>query len=338
MRVMWSLAVLVSLAFAVMASPAIAQPPEAVLPPPIQVPEVAPSPGGVDGNLPPGLTILAEFLYLHPNRDGLGLAVVNFTRDGSTYSTLQSLSWDGTPGFRVGARYRFADPDVEFAATFTYFHAQTQLGVEAPDGGSLLGALAIARQARNATAADGDARLSYAILDLDVGRSFCAGDSLLLRAFGGVRLASIDQSLKSIYTGGALGSGFDYVTSPVRFQGAGLTAGAEATWNLWRGFGLYGRGRLGLVSGSFSSQRTETLGATLISDESERYFTVVPFGELGAGLSYQGECFFFSLGYEVTDWVNMVSGIGGPGSGRLGNRRRSDLTLEALTLRAGFSF
>jgi hypothetical protein len=284
------------------------------------------------------LTILGDFLLLRPNREGLGLAVVNSTQGGSTYSTLQSLSWDGTPGFRVGARYRFADPNVEFGATFTYFHATTQLSVNAPDGGSLVGVMALARQARDAMAADGNTGLSYAVLDLDAGRSAWLGDSLLLRAYGGVRLASIDQSLKGLYSGGALGANLDYVTSPIRFQGVGLTAGAEATWNLWRGFGLYGRGRIGLVSGSFDSRRTETLGATLVSDESERYFTVVPFGELGAGLSYQGERFFFSIGYELTDWGNMVSGIGGPGSGTLGNRKRGDLTLEALTLRAGFSF
>src|SRR5204862_479825 len=81
--------------------------------------------------------------------------------------------------------------------------------------------------AQDARAADADAGLTYRVLDLDLGKSVCLGDSVGVRLFGGARFASIDESLKCVYSGGALGTGFDSVSSPVDFRGAGLTAGAE---------------------------------------------------------------------------------------------------------------
>src|SRR5262249_33947032 len=151
----------------------------------------------------------------------------------------------------------------------------------------------------DANAADGDAGLSYAVLDLDVGKTVCCGDTLDVRAIAGVRLASISQTLKSIYSGGALGDDSDFVNSPIRFYGAGLTCGGEANWKFFRGWGLYGRGRVGLLSGLFDNKRSETVGATLVDDESEKYHTLIPVAELGAGLSYQGEHLYFSFGYEM---------------------------------------
>jgi hypothetical protein len=308
--------------------------------PPLAVPGAPPLQGDVDGSVRlPGFCLTAEFLFLQPNREGLGLAVVSTHSNGETFRSLESLSWDGTPGLRVGGRYRFAESNIDIGATFTWFDAQTHSTVSAPDGGSLLGALATDRQARAATDATGDAGLNYAVLDLDAGWSTRLGDSLGARVFGGVRLASIDQTLSANYTGGKLGDAADFVSSPVRFWGAGLTAGAEATWNIYHGWGLYGRGRFGLISGMFISKRTEIAGGSLLDDERESFYTVVPVGELGAGIAYQSEHFFFSAGYEVTDWMDMVSGIGGPGSrGMLAPHRTGDITLEALSVRMGFTF
>lgn len=306
--------------------------PSALLGPPAQ--------GDSDGRGPlAGLNLTGEFLYLWPNRDGLGMAVVSNNSNGLTYSSLESLSWDGTPAFRIGGRYCLPQSQLELGAVFTYLHAKSQRTVSAPEGGSLQGIFAADRRAQDATDADGDAGLSYALLDLDVGKSVCVSEWLQLRTFGGVRLASINQTLKSIYSGGALGENADYVNSPIRIYGAGLTAGGEATLEVYRGWGLYGRGRLGLLSSSFNSRRTETIGSSLVIDETDRYFTVIPVAELGAGLSYRSDRVSFGVGFEMTDWLNMVSGIGDATSnGALTVRKRSDLTLEGLSVRLGFSF
>jgi hypothetical protein len=307
--------------------------PYGAVPPPPPATDLFPAVQPVESagqSLLPHLSFTAELLVLHPNRDGLANAVVS---NGSGFRSVEFLDWDTVPGFRIGGFYRFQNTDLEFGTTFTYFHTTTHNLVSAPAGGSLRGVLAEDGNADRAMSADGAAALTYWLLDFDVSRTTAINDCLWFRAFGGIRVANIDQSLKSIYTGGSLGTNADYVSAPIRFGGAGLTAGAEANWNLFHGWGLYGRGRLGLISGEFRSTKTEIAGNTLVGDETDRFFTVIPMAELGAGISYQCQNVFFSVGYEVTDWFNMVSGIG-----NLTTHKRSDLTLDALTIKLGFSF
>jgi hypothetical protein len=331
----WRTALAASLALCSLARPAISQESVSLATTPDSAPSIAPL--SEIGACPPVAKYYfsGEFLYFWPNREGLGTAVVNSSQDGMTFSTLESLNWDdGTPGFRIGARY--CPSEIDFGATFTYFHAKTQQTETAPDGGSLTGTLATDRRARNAMDADSDAGLSYAVLDLDVGKEFWCSEAFGIRGFGGIRLASINQTLKSIYTGGALGAAADYVNSPVRFYGAGITAGLETTWKLYRGWGLYGRGRFGLISSYFDSEETETVGAALIHNDRETYYTIIPVAEMGAGLCYQGEQWSIRAGYEMTDWINMVYRVGGTSA--QSPHRRGDLTIQALTLRLGYAF
>ena len=67
-------------------------------------------------------------------------------------------------------------------------------------------------------------------------------------------------------------------------------------------------------------------------EDRDTFRTLVPLVELGAGLGYQGEHLMFRAGYEVTDWMNMVSGVNGAA------RERGDITLESLVLKLGFGF
>src|SRR5262249_12812078 len=146
-----------------------------------------------------------EFLYLWPNRDGLGNAVVITTQNGMSFSSLESLSWDGTAAFRLAARYSPCGSDVDFGASFMYFHPKAQRTVDASDGGLLVGTLAPDPRAHDAAESDGDAGVGYAVLDLDAGKVLCCSETFNLRCFAGIRLASINQTLKSIYSEGALG-------------------------------------------------------------------------------------------------------------------------------------
>jgi Legionella pneumophila major outer membrane protein precursor len=114
-----------------------------------------------------------------------------------------------------------------------------------------------------------------------------------------------------------------------------VTAGAESNWDVYRGWGFYGRARLCLLAGRFTSVRTETLGSLTISDTSDNLDAIVPVAEFGLGLRYQGERFFFSAGYEFANWFNMVDGLTGAGSA---TRRQGSLTLEAVSLKMGFVF
>jgi hypothetical protein len=119
-----------------------------------------------------------------------------------------------------------------------------------------------------------------------------------------------------------------------------LTTGAEATWRIWNGLGLYGKARFSLLSGQADTRLAETVGGTGFVDLRDSAIVVIPVGELGAGVSYQGQHVFMSAGYDLADWMNMVNGITQPHLSRPGQmtRVRGDLTFEGLSLRLGFVY
>ena len=61
---------------------------------------------------------------------------------------------------------------------------------------------------------------------------------------------------------------------------------------------------------------------------------------MGVGLAYQGEHWRLAVGYELTDWINMINSPDFTDGSSLGhiNRRRSDLTLEGLSASLGVVF
>jgi Legionella pneumophila major outer membrane protein precursor len=142
-----------------------------------------------------GVYVFGEGLYVWPHRDNLQIASL-------TSGSSESLSWSGALAFQVGAGYRLPDTSWDAAISFAYFHAKSQRTVTAPDGSTLLPVLATSPAAHTATDADGDSGLTYSVLDLDVGNSLRINDSFALRLFGGVLVASINQSFKCIYGGG----------------------------------------------------------------------------------------------------------------------------------------
>ncbi len=287
----------------------------------------------------PGFFLSGEMLFLIPNRQGLDFAVTNQKINGYDHRTLNSLSWGWNPGFRVGGYYRFAESGVDLGASFTFLRAVDNQAFSASQGGYLSGVTPVHPDASRVTSAMAEATLNYSVVDMDLGKTFALGESVVIRPLGGVRIASINQTFDSSFSGGDLGSWPVSVNNPVRFTGAGLTGGAEATWLIQGGLGVYGKGRGGLVSGLFDNKRTEYVGSMMVSSASDSIYSIVPFLELGAGVSYTGERWFVSVGYEVINWINMASGVENPWA-PIGYKRerKSDLSLEGISLKLGFFF
>ena len=62
--------------------------------------------------------------------------------------------------------------------------------------------------------------------------------------------------------------------------------------------------------------------------------------EIDHGVSWQNEHWRLAVGYEVANWFNMVNSLDFPDGSSVGHigRRTSDLSLEALSVQAGFVF
>jgi len=160
--------------------------------------------------------------------------------------------------------------------------------------------------------------------------------------FGGGRFAWIDQKLTAVYNGGSANAVNTRVDSPVYFRGAGLTVGGEGFWKLFQKFGLYARAQGSLLSGQFRNFLTEgdQNGTVSVVNIQEKYYQIVPVAEIGMGMGYQSEHLSLKIGYELTNWFNMVNSPTFPSSTSIGQlgRRTSDLSLEALSIQLGFLF
>ena len=123
-----------------------------------------------------------------------------------------------------------------------------------------------------------------------------------------------------------------------RFTGGGLTvAGGEATWKVWQGLVAFAAEAAFRCSRVEADTRlAETVGGTSYVDFRDSTVVVIPVGELGAGVSFQGQHVFMSAGYDLADWFNMVNGVTQPHFNRPGRdhpRSRGDLTFEGLSVK-----
>jgi hypothetical protein len=290
-----------------------------------------------------GFIVTGDYLLIHPRRQALDFAVLGFDRTALPGGRVESVDWDTQSGFRVGAAYRLPHDNITIGAEYTYLHTHGTRVLGLPDGGQLFATVARAGGVDDVTSAAATTNLDYNVLDVDVAKKICCGESLELRVFGGGRFAWIDQKFDVLYNGGSVGAVNYRVIDPVFFHGAGLTAGAEGTWRIYRGLGLYAKARGSLVSGEFRTEHIETNNnnAMVIVNLREKYYNVVPVMELGLGVSveYNEHC-FLKVGYELVNWFNMVHSIDlpdGTGIGRV-SHRDSDLSLEGLRVQLGITF
>jgi hypothetical protein len=295
-----------------------------------------------EGSFAKGLFFIGDYLLLKPRRDALDFAVLSSDTSAAPSGTVQSLDWQTRSGFRFGTGYQLPNEPWRISVDYTYLHSSDGRTVTSPPGGQLFATLTRGGGVDDVQSASATANIDYNVIDLDVTRLLAVSPSLDVQLFGGGRFAWIDQKFSAIYNGGTLGAINDFVSSPVYFHGAGLSAGAQATWKIWHGFGLYGRFRSSLLSGHFRNFLTETNdnGAVTIVNVNETFRQMVPVLELGMGVAWQSDHVRVSAGYEMINWFNMVDSLDFPGSTNIGKvgRRTSDLSLEGLALRVAFLF
>jgi hypothetical protein len=299
-------------------TPASADPP-ALAPPAWPPPLPPPSDVHTDGTLTEGLAdhtagevtflVHAEYLYLQPRRRSADFAILDpVSNDGRPQGSVESLDLGSDSAFRVGGGFRLAD-GWEIIALYTYFHSSEHRDLAAPTNGALYPTLTDPGDGNVLTpisTASGDSNLNYNVVDVEIANTFSSSHGLTYRLAAGGRYARIAQNLQATYNGGGLTN--DFVSSPIRFDGLGIRAAAEARWAVWRGLGLYASAAGSLLAGDFRTAYFEgdNSGGTVIANVTERFRKIVPVAELGLGIGWQGETFRARLGYEITDWVGLI--------------------------------
>lgn len=286
-----------------------------------------------------GLFMTGEYLLVKPRRDAFDFAITSSDRLGVINGNLNSLDWDTRSAFRVGIGYQFAD-GWDASVNYFYLHSSASSSLSAPNGGALYATLTN-NTFDDVSTASAMGNLDMNVIDIDVGRTYRAADNLNFRFTGGGRVTWIEQQFSAIYNGGTLGAVNDFVSSPVNFTGAGLTAGGEGTYALNKHFGLYARGKVALLSGTFNNNLTETNGngATTFYNISNKYHEIVPVLETGVGAVLTKDHMHFKVGYELYNYFNMVDSLDFQSlSFGKASKRLSDLSLEALSIQFGLTF
>lgn len=289
-----------------------------------------------------GISFSGDYLLLRPRRNADDFAIVSPNITQTPGGTVESVNWNTDSGFRLGAAYALPGQDWSIGVTYTYDHSHADTSAAAPDGGTLYATLTRGGSYDQVSTAVASSSFNYNVIDLDLSHKIKISPTFDLTIFGGGRFAWINQELAATYNGGPDKAVNDTVTSPVFFNGAGLTVGCEGQWNCWRGLGIYARVRGALLSGQFRDFLTETTdnNNVAIVNINEKYEQIVPVVEMGMGINYTGDHWCLGLGYELSNWFNMVNSVYFPDSSNIGQvgRRTSDLSLEGLAVRLSFVF
>jgi hypothetical protein len=302
---------------------------------PTVLPDYCPPPA-----CPAQLAIIGEYRLLTPGRRETAYALSDPNTNAVPEGNLVSLDPARRSGFRVGAAYHPGGSPWEFAIFYTFFQTTDTQSVMAAPGGLLFPTQTRPGTVDTALTAAATYRLNYDLYDLEVGRNFAMDGSLGLRVVGGVRFASITQDFSAQYDG--LSAAQAVATSHANFKGVGLIVGGEAHWTLGWGLSLFARTRAGIVVGDGTSRLTESnnAGASLLADVTDSFRQTVPVVEMGLGVAWSFRRFWVRLGYDATNWFQLVDSPAFVDSLSPGKivRRESNLSLEGFFVQVGAAF
>ena len=194
-------------------------------------------------------------------------------------------------------------------------------------------------------------KLNYDTFDFELGRAFVLSKRVIMRPYVGARAVWIYRSIESHFfdlfpyenpfMGGS--SLIDPIDLKFRneFWGLGPRLGINSRWLLGNsGFGLMAN-----LAGSFDAGPFKSITNTTIKSSPakkgeiliKRLFTTRSNVDVAVGLDY-GKCFdwlymYFSLGYDVSYWWNMLSTVSYGN-----NAKKTDLSLRGLDFRARLDF
>lgn len=279
-----------------------------------------------------GLFATAEYLLLRPRRAVFDYALLDANRDLIPIGSLQTLNYELRSGVRVGLGYQFKGSHWSAGFEYTYLGSGADGNIAAPPGGTLYATLTRPGLNDEAATAIANAGLQYNLYDALVGRHFEIDEHTRLRIYGGFRFATIRQQFNATYDGADANLGF--VSTRSDFDGFGPLIGGDAAWSLYHGFHLYAKGHAALMTGTLSNPYSETNNAGLTTYANINYATrrVLPVLGVGIGGGWQHDHVSIRVGYEITNWFNLIDSprlVGELAEGKI-LTRSGDLSLEGL--------
>lgn len=287
---------------------------------------------GHDAHTEPGFYGYAEYLLLRPRRGAFDYAIVDPSKNLAPNGSLESLNYELRSGVRGGIGYRFKDSAWSAGFSYTYLRSGSDETLTADPNGLLYATLSRPGLVDNVGFAQASASLEYNVFDVEVSRQVHVDDRFDMRLYGGVRFATIRQDFDALYD--LRDANLASVATKSNFDGAGPLLGAEASLKTWGGFHLFGRTSAALLTGKLANPYVETNNGGLTTFANVDYTTrrVLPVLGAGIGLGWQRRGVAVRVGYEMTNWFNLIDQIrftNDLAEGKL-TTRQSDLSMEGL--------
>lgn len=296
--------------------------------------------------------ITADFIWWKTMEDGLDYAYTGTSGAIGTDATKGKLKhprFKYEPGFKVGAGAKYRHDGWDTFAQYTRLNfnhqhsgssnAQTTIGVP------VLGDTLTWQTAH----ASGNWSLNFNVVDLELGRNFWVSKWLTMRPFVGLKFDWTHQKFKVDYdditSSNILIDGSDVAIRMHQSQwAAGLRAGMNTTWYVWRHWAVFGELALsGMVNSTKTSRKDRFETPAGLEWEQNNFKgtsnNVAAVMEWSLGLRFETAfhnddfMFQFQAGWEEQIWFNQNQFAFLPTGGR-----NTDLTFQGLTVKAAFYF
>jgi Legionella pneumophila major outer membrane protein precursor len=288
--------------------------------------------GHGDHHAGPGFYGHAEYLLLRPRRGAFDYAIVDSSKNLAPNGALETLNYELRSGARAGVGYRFKDTAWSAGFTYTYLRSSSDDTLTADPNGLIYPTLSRPGLVDNVGTATATASLEYNVFDVEISRQVHVDDRLNLRLYGGVRFSTIRQDFDAMYD--LRDANRARVATQSNFDGFGPLLGAEASLKTFGNFHLFGKTSAAMLTGTVTNpyQETNNGGLTTFADVTYRTRRVLPVFGSGIGLGWERRGVAVRVGYEMTNWFNLIDQIrftNDLAEGKL-TTRQTDLSMEGL--------
>ena len=312
--------------------------------------------------------LTAEYIFWKAQQEGLEYAATGISTSPTTsahgHGSVHRPDFDYESGFKVGFGLKFRHDNWDAYANYTWLFSDDNDSSTHGRSGQPVTPLWYLPVNEGipfvlpADKAESDWSMHFNVLDLELGRNYNISPRLTLRPHFGLKLAWIDQDMFLEYenANGTTSIEGQTKSTTTRYHfdndmfGVGIRAGFNTAWFMWvnkgtisQGFSLFGNFAATALYADFdvdqkaSFQNTDSAKRTIARFENDSQI-VTPVLEWALGLRYQTDFynenyeFMIQAAWEEQVWFNQNQ------FSNLYDRINGNLTLEGLTVKAGFSF
>jgi len=270
-----------------------------------------------------------SFLYWQGKTNGLDYGIVNQSQDTNLDGEVVNVDFKWEPAFRLALGMYLPHDTWDISVTYTRFEEKsnhrTTKNLNDPLTLSGPGIIpvwvhpaAYANQLNDVRffSAKAKWKLNYNVIDLELGKDFCASHILSLKPYIGIQNAIIHQNLFVVYRDANIininGDTFSPLSTSANLKnfsyGIGPLFGMKSHWHMGCSFSLFTNLSLALLHTCFDLQRvenslsTEIIDGRLRNDRAELkecFYSYKPHALLSAGIKWD-KCFGCNKRFEIS--------------------------------------